>query len=54
MKNKQKRKKEYTPEQQERIITKEYFDRIAPGVVRFYTDQYICGNFGIFCFPYTL
>jgi len=45
MKNKQKRKKEYTPEQQERIVTKEYFDRIAPGVVRFFTDHYICGNF---------
>lgn len=45
MKNKQKRKKEYTPEQQERIVTKEYFDRIAPGIIRFYTDHYICGNF---------
>ncbi|MBR6618453.1 MAG: DUF87 domain-containing protein [Oscillospiraceae bacterium] len=45
MKNKQKRKKELTPQQQERIVTKEYFDRIAPGIIRFYTDHYICGNF---------
>ena len=53
MKNKQKRKKEYTPEQQERIITKEYFDHIAPGVVRFYTDHYICGNFYKSCWAVT-
>ena len=53
MKNKQKRKKEYTPEQQEHIITKEYFDRIAPGVVRFYTDHYICGNFYKSCWAVT-
>lgn len=53
MKNKQKRKKEYTPEQQERIIIKEYFDRIAPGVVRFYTDHYICGNFYKSCWAVT-
>ena len=53
MKNKQKRKKEYTPEQQERIITKEYFDRIAPSVVRFYTDHYICGNFYKSCWAVT-
>ena len=53
MKDKQKRKKELTPEQQERIITKEYFDRIAPGVVRFYTDHYICGNFYKSCWAVT-
>ena len=53
MKNKQKRKKEYTPEQQERIVTKEYFDRIAPSVVRFYTDHYICGNFYKSCWAVT-
>ena len=53
MKNKQKRKKELTPQQQERIITKEYFDRIAPGVVRFYTDHYICGNFYKSCWAVT-
>ena len=45
MRIKQKRKKELTPQQQERIVTKEYFDRIAPGIIRFYTDHYICGNF---------
>ena len=53
MKNKQKRKKELTPQQQERIITKEYFDRITPGVVRFYTDHYICGNFYKSCWAVT-
>ena len=53
MKNKQKRKKELTPQQQERIITKEYFDHIAPGVVRFYTDHYICGNFYKSCWAVT-
>ncbi len=53
MKNKQKRKKELTPQQQERIVTKEYFDRIAPGVVRFYTDHYICGNFYKSCWAVT-
>ena len=53
MKNKQKRKKELTPQQQERIITKEYFDRIAPAVVRFYTDHYICGNFYKSCWAVT-
>lgn len=52
MKNKQKRKKELTP-QQEHIIIKEYFDRIAPGVVRFYTDHYICGNFFKSCWAVT-
>ena len=53
MKNKQKRKKELTPQQQERIVTKEYFDRIAPSVVRFYTDHYICGNFYKSCWAVT-
>ncbi len=53
MKNKQKRKKELTPQQQECIVTKEYFDRIAPGVVRFYTDHYICGNFYKSCWAVT-
>ena len=53
MKNKQKRKKELTPQQQERIVTKEYFDHIAPGVVRFYTDHYICGNFYKSCWAVT-
>ena len=53
MKNKQKRKKEYTPEQQECIVIKEYFDRITPGVIRFYTDHYICGNFYKSCWAVT-
>lgn len=53
MKNKQKRKKELTPQQQELIITKDYFDRIAPGVVKFFTDHYICGNFYKSCWAVT-
>ena len=53
MKNKQKRKKELTPQQQELIITKDYFDRIAPGVVKIFTDHYICGNFYKSCWAVT-
>ena len=53
MKNKQKRKDEHISEQQERIVTKEYFDRIVPGIVRFYTDHYICGNFYKSCWAVT-
>jgi len=44
MKNKQK-KKEQSAEQLEIIDTKDFFDRTVPGVIRFYTDHYICGNF---------
>ena len=29
----------------EEYAVKTYFDRIAPGVIRFYPDHYICGNF---------
>ena len=43
MKNKQK-KKELSAEQLEIISTKDFFDRTVPGVIRFYTDHYICGN----------
>jgi len=43
MKNKQK-KKEQSAEQLEIIDTKDFFDRTVPGVIRFYTDHYICGN----------
>ncbi|MBQ8905203.1 MAG: DUF87 domain-containing protein [Ruminococcus sp.] len=53
MKNKQKRKKELNPQQQELIITKDYFDRIAPGVVKIFTDHYICGNFYKSCWAVT-
>ena len=37
-------KKKLTPEQQEIRNTKDFFDRIEPSVLNFYTDYYICGN----------
>ena len=36
--------KELTPEQQEEIRTKDFFDCILPGVIKFYTDHYIVGD----------
>lgn len=39
------RKKKLTPEQQEIISTKTYFDRIVPGTVRFFVDYSISGNY---------
>ena len=39
------RKKKLTPEQQEIISTKTYFDRIVPGIVRFFVDYSISGNY---------
>ena len=33
-----------TPEQVEEVRTKDFFDCILPGAVKFYTDYYICGN----------
>lgn len=33
-----------TPEQAEEIRIQEFFDRIVPGAVRFFTDHFICGN----------
>ena len=44
MKNRKQKKKELSEEQLEIIDTKNFFDRIAPGIIRFYTDHYICGN----------
>lgn len=44
MKNRKQKKKELSEEQLEVIDTKNFFDRIAPGIIRFYTDHYICGN----------
>ena len=40
-----KRTKELTAEQMEAMSIKSYFDRIAPGTVKFFTDHYICGNY---------
>ena len=45
MRTKKQKKKELSEEQLEIIDTNDFFDRIAPGIIRFYTDHYICGNF---------
>ena len=39
------KKKELSAAQIEAVETKDYFDRIVPGIIKFYTDHYICGNF---------
>lgn len=44
MRSRKQKKKELSEEQLEVIDTKDFFDRIAPGIIRFYTDHYICGN----------
>lgn len=36
--------KPLSAEQQEEIVTKDFFDMILPGVVKFYSDHYICGD----------
>ena len=38
------KQKVMTPEQYEELRTKDFFDCILPGVIKFYTDYYICGN----------
>lgn len=38
-------KRKLAGEKSEEYCAKNYFDRIAPGVIRFYTDHYLCGNF---------
>ena len=38
------KKKVLTEEQAEEIRIQEFFDRIIPGTVRFFTDHFICGN----------
>lgn len=47
------KKKELSAQQLEAIETKSYFDRIVPGVIRFYTDHYICGNYYKCCWVIT-
>ena len=37
-------KKQMSPEKQELIRTKDFFDCIAPGVIRFFVDYYIVGD----------
>lgn len=39
------RRKQLTPEQREVIATNDFFDRMLPGTVKFYSDHYICGNY---------
>ena len=36
--------KKMTPEQEEQIRTKDFFDMILPGMIKFFTDHYIIGN----------
>jgi len=37
--------KKLSTEQLEIVETKDFFDRIVPSMIRFFTDHYICGNF---------
>lgn len=53
MRTKKQKKKELSDEQLEIMDTKDYFDRTVPGVIRFYTDHYICGNFYKSCWAVT-
>lgn len=53
MRSRKQKKKELSEEQLEIIDTKDFFDRIAPGIMRFYTDHYICGNFYKSCWAVT-
>ncbi|SDA30203.1 AAA-like domain-containing protein [Ruminococcus sp. YE71] len=48
-----KKKKELTEEQREIINTKKFFDRAVPGILRFYSDHYICGNYYKSCWAIT-
>ena len=45
MRTKKQKKKELSDEQLEIVEAKDFFDRTMPGVIRFYTDHYICENF---------
>lgn len=53
MKIKKQKKKNLSQEELAVIDTKTYFDRCVPGVVRFFTDRYICGNFYKSCWAIT-
>lgn len=39
-----KKQKELTPEQMEEIRTKDFFDMILPGTIKFFSDHYILGD----------
>ena len=47
------KKKELSAAQIEAVETKDFFDRIVPGMIKFYTDHYICGNFYKSCWAVT-
>lgn len=47
------KKKELSASQIEAVETKDFFDRIVPGMIKFYTDHYICGNFYKSCWAVT-
>ena len=47
------KKKELSAAQIEAVETKDFFDRIVPGMIKFYTDHYICGNFYKSCWVIT-
>ena len=48
-----KKKKIMTEEQQSVFEAKTYFDMVTPGVIKFYPDYYICGNFYKSCWAIT-
>ncbi|MCR5541398.1 MAG: ATP-binding protein [Ruminococcus sp.] len=48
-----KKKKDLTEEQKAVIETKDFFDRTVPGVIKFYPEYYICGNFYKSCWAIT-
>ena len=48
-----KKKKIMTEEQQSAFEAKTYFDMVTPGVIKFYPDYYICGNFYKSCWAIT-
>lgn len=50
---KMKKKKDLTEEQKAVIETKDFFDRTVPGVIKFYPEYYICGNFYKSCWAIT-
>ena len=53
MRTKKQKKKELSDEQLEIVEAKDFFDRTMPGVIRFYTDHYICENFYKSCWALT-
>ena len=50
---KDKKKKGLSEEQRETVDTKDFFDRAVPGIIRFYPEYYVCGNFYKSCWAVT-